>query len=55
MENNCKICTWWIHAYRDNSFVKQNRVIIKMLSVDIYLEERCESCEMNVVNDAVLH
>ena len=52
--DNFKMCTWWIHAYRDNTFVKQNRVIVKMLlSVNIYLEEICKCCEMNVVNDAV--
>ena len=48
------MCTWWIHAYTDNTFVKQNRVIVKMLlSVHMYLEQRCKCCEMNVANIAV--
>ena len=34
---------WWIHAYHDHSFVRQNRVIVRLLlNVNMYLEKVCQ-------------
>ncbi len=51
---NYRMCTWWIHAYYDHSFARQNRVIVRLLlNVYMYLEQVCPCCDSMVVNDVV--
>ena len=52
--DNNRICTWWIHAYYDNSFARKNRVIVKLLlNVYSYLDQICPCCQLNTVNNVV--
>ena len=52
--DNNRICTWWIHAYYDNSFARKNRVIVKLLlNVHSYLDQICPCCQLNTVNNVV--
>ena len=45
---------WWLHAYHDHAFSKQNRVILRLLlNVKMYAEIICPCCDINVVNCAV--
>ena len=47
-----KMSAWWIHAYHDNSFAKQNRILVKLLlNVNMYLKRNCPCCELNENND----
>lgn len=51
---NYSMCAWWIHAYYDYSFSKQNRIIIRLLlNVHLYLAQVCPCCELNCVNNVV--
>lgn len=52
--DNYKMCTWWIHAYHDNSYAKQNQTIVRLLlNVFMYIEQICPCCDLNTVNDVV--
>jgi len=54
-ESNYKMCTWWIHAFYDHSFMKQNSIIVRMLlKVKMYSEKICQCCDLNV-NNSVGH
>ncbi len=50
-----KMSVWWIHAYHDHSFARQNRIIVKLLlNVFMYLEKDCPCCN-NYVANSVTH
>ena len=48
-----RMCTWWVHAYHDHVFARQNRVIVRhLLNTSMYLEQICPCCNLNAANDA---
>ena len=50
-----KMSTWWIHAYHDHCFAKQNRIVIRLLlNVFMYTEKMCPGCDLNIVNNVVM-
>ena len=50
--NNIKMSVWWMHAFYDHSFAKQNRVIIRLLlNVNMYQEKLCQCCGQHAINN----
>jgi len=46
-----QMSAWWVHAFHDPRYARQNIVIIKLLlNVYIYRKIVCPCCDMNCVN-----
>ena len=51
---NAQMSAWWVHAFHDPRFARQNIVIIKLLlNVYIYRKKVCPCCDKNCVNTVV--